>query len=117
MLINLIQQLLELLVADLLRQARDQRLRLLGQLAAQAAELRALELGQLLVRREQPLDRLDVLLALEAREVVEVLERLVQHPAAAGQPRASTSLRPSRVSAGSKAEGVGVVGGGRTRSR
>jgi hypothetical protein len=43
-------------------------------------ELRPLELRELLVRREQPLDRLDVLFPLEAREVVKVDLRLAEHP-------------------------------------
>lgn len=80
MLINLVQQLLQIVIADLVRQAGNQRLGLLRQLAAQAAQLRALELGEFRVGGEKALDGFDVLFALEAGEVVEVFEGLVEHP-------------------------------------
>lgn len=79
-LVNLIQEILQVVIADLVGQAGYQRLRLLRQFTAQTTQLGTLELRELLVRREQALHSLDVLLALEACEVVEVFKGLVQHP-------------------------------------
>ncbi len=87
---HLLEQLEEIIVADLVLQRRDQRLGFLDAVGAQRAQGGALELRQLRVAGEQALDRLDVLLLLEARERVKVVDRLGQNTGS-GLARASVS--------------------------
>lgn len=45
-----------------------------------ATKLCSLKLGQILMSAEQTLHSLDILLLSESREVIQVVERLIQHP-------------------------------------
>lgn len=73
---HLVEQVLKDIIVDLVRDRRDQGLGLLSAVAAERTDLRPLELVQVLVRAEQALDGLDVLLLLEARKGVEVVDGL-----------------------------------------
>ena len=93
---QLIQQLLQIPVRDLMLQARNQRFRLLRIITAQTActtrqqwpstakrpptQLRPLKHLQLRVRVQQPLHGLDVLLVLEPRKHLQVVERFGEVP-------------------------------------